>query len=39
VAVLQSSPLGEPVYRSIGFEERARFTFAIRVPEPAPDAR
>jgi len=39
VAVLQSSPLGEPVYRSIGFEERARFTFALRVPEPGADAR
>ena len=33
VAVLQSSPMGEPVYRSIGFEERATFTFAVRMPE------
>jgi GNAT superfamily N-acetyltransferase len=32
VAVLQSSQLGEPVYRSIGFGERARFTFAVRAP-------
>src|SRR5262245_27137897 len=35
VGVLQSSPLGEPVYRAIGFEERARFTFATRVPKGA----
>lgn len=32
VAALQSSPMGEPVYRSIGFETRATFTFAIRMP-------
>ncbi len=32
VGVLQSSPLGEPIYRAIGFEERARFTFATRMP-------
>jgi ribosomal protein S18 acetylase RimI-like enzyme len=32
VGVLQSSPDGEPVYRAIGFEERARFTFATRMP-------
>ena len=38
VAVLQSSRMGEPVYRSIGFEERATFTFAVRVPE-SPSAR
>jgi GNAT superfamily N-acetyltransferase len=35
VGVLQSSELGEPVYRAMGFEERAMFTFAIRVPQPA----
>jgi GNAT superfamily N-acetyltransferase len=35
VAVLQSSPMGEPVYRSIGFEQRATFTFAVRVPPSA----
>jgi len=32
VAVLQSSPMGEPIYRAIGFEVRAMFTFAVRVP-------
>jgi GNAT superfamily N-acetyltransferase len=35
VGVLQSSGLGKPVYQAIGFEERAVFTFAVRVPEPA----
>lgn len=32
VGVLQSSRLGEPVYRAIGFEQRCTFTFATRVP-------
>jgi GNAT superfamily N-acetyltransferase len=32
VGVLQSSPLGERIYRAIGFEQRATFTFATRVP-------
>ena len=32
VGVLQSSPLGEPVYRAMGFEQRCTFTFATRVP-------
>jgi hypothetical protein len=30
--VLQASALGDPVYRSMGFQERCRFTFAIRGP-------
>ena len=32
VGVLQSSPLGEPIYRAIGFEQRCTFTFATRMP-------
>jgi GNAT superfamily N-acetyltransferase len=32
VGVLQSSQLGEPVYRAIGFEQRCTFTFVTRVP-------
>jgi hypothetical protein len=32
VGVLQSSPLGAPVYRAMGFEQRCTFTFATRVP-------
>jgi GNAT superfamily N-acetyltransferase len=32
MGVLQSSPLGEPVYRAIGFEQRCTFTFATRMP-------
>jgi GNAT superfamily N-acetyltransferase len=32
MGVLQSSPLGEAVYRAIGFEQRCMFTFATRVP-------
>jgi GNAT superfamily N-acetyltransferase len=30
--VLQSTSLGEPVYRAIGFEQRCTFTFATRMP-------
>jgi GNAT superfamily N-acetyltransferase len=32
LGVLQSSPLGEPVYRAMGFEQRCTFTFATRMP-------
>jgi len=32
IGVLQASELGRPVYQAMGFEERAMFTFAVRVP-------
>ncbi len=32
VGVLQSSEMGEPVYRAMGFAQRCTFTFATRVP-------
>jgi GNAT superfamily N-acetyltransferase len=30
--VLQASDMGRPIYERLGFEERCRFTFAVRVP-------
>ncbi|MEP6477393.1 MAG: GNAT family N-acetyltransferase [Actinomycetota bacterium] len=34
MGVLQASPMGEPVYRAIGFEECSRFIWAVRgLPE------
>lgn len=32
VGVLQATDEGESIYRSIGFEQRCRFTFALRIP-------
>jgi predicted acetyltransferase len=36
VAALQASPMGEPVYRRMGYSEATRYPFCVRFEAPEP---